>query len=127
IVNQESYRGQLVVLFEVNREGQFVILYIDAVYQELKDEMQRVFDQLPTITPATYNSRPTYIQFTMPVAIPLEQSAVALTQISTDKSLVKDTSGQYETIQNEGLTNEKYSSHINIPLSTQEYSRIGIG
>lgn len=127
IVNQESYRGQLVVLFEVNREGEFVILYIDAVYQELKDEMQRVFDQLPTITPATYNSRPTYIQFTMPVAIPLEQSAVALTQISTDKSLVKDTSGQYETIQNEGLTNEKYSSHINIPLSTQEYSRIGIG
>ena len=129
VVNQESYRGQLVVLFEVNREGQFVILYIDAVYQELKDEMQRIFDLLPTIVPPTYNSRPTYMQFTMPLKIPLEAGSLntELHPINTENSLVKDTSNQYSAIQNLGYTNQKYSSHINIPLSVQEYNRIGIG
>src|SRR5690606_25902157 len=71
-VTEENYRGEIMVLFEVDREGNFQVLYVDAIYPELKEEISRVFSLLPVITPATYNSRPTYAQFRMPLKIPLE-------------------------------------------------------
>ena len=39
---------------------------------ELKEEAQRVFETMPQIIPATYNGNPTYVQFTLPLAIPLK-------------------------------------------------------
>ena len=44
---------------------------MDALYKELKDEVKRIFALLPNITPATYNGNATYVQFTMPIMIPL--------------------------------------------------------
>lgn len=127
IVTEENYRGRMVVFFEVNKEGIFKILYTDAVYQELKDEIQRVFDMLPKITPAHYNGRPAYIQFTMPMNVPLEKGSFDVNQLSSGQSLVKDTSNEYDEIANLGFTNQKYESNINIPMTMQEYNRIGMG
>ena len=62
-VNEESYKGDIKVLFEVNNTGKFRIIYIDAVYDELKRESHRVFDLLPEIKPATYNGNPTFVQY----------------------------------------------------------------
>ena len=59
------------VFFEVTKEGDFEIIYVDALYKELKDEVKRIFALLPNITPATYNDNATYVQFTMPIMIPL--------------------------------------------------------
>tara|TARA_R110000850_G_scaffold199977_1_gene326133 strand:- start:23291 stop:25384 length:2094 start_codon:yes stop_codon:yes gene_type:complete len=124
IVSQEEYKGQLVVFFEVEREGNFKILYTDAVYKELKEEAQRVFDLLPKITPATYSGRPTYAQFTMPVKIPLERNAMIGTQaVSAKDALLIDKSDEYDEVVNLGYSNEKYNSSINVPLSHQEYAR----
>ncbi len=124
IVSQEEYNGQLVVFFEVDREGNFKILYLDAVYKELKEEAQRVFDLLPKITPATYNARPTYAQFTMPIKIPLQRGSFAETQaVNKENPLLKDQTDEYDEVVNLGYTNEKYKSNINIPLSHQEYAR----
>lgn len=125
-VFDEGYKGQAVVFFEVDREGMFRILAMDAVFQEIKDEIQRVFDALPQIQPATYNARPSYAQFTLPIQIPLQQpddediSARVEKKITT---LRKDTSNEYDEIQNLGYTNEKYGSSINIPLSHRDYTR----
>lgn len=123
-VFDESYNGQLVVFFEVDREGKFKILAMDAVFQELKDEIERVFDELPQIQPATYNARPTFAQFTLPLMIPLEKSPDLSTREEKEiPSLAKDYSNEYDEIQNLGFTNEKYTSSINIPLSHQDYAR----
>ena len=32
IVNDESYKGEIKVLFEVDKDGQITVMYIDAVY-----------------------------------------------------------------------------------------------
>ena len=125
VVTQEAYRGQVVVFFEVDKEGHFKALYTDAVYPELKEEVERIFTLRPKIQPATYNGKPAYIQFTMPIKIPLESSLGKPSYAETVKSLVKDTSSEYEKVENLGLTNEKYTSHINIPLTWQEYNRFG--
>mgnify|MGYP001819699331 CR=1 FL=1 len=36
LVRDENYNGEVVVLFEVNAEGNFVVIYTDAIYDELK-------------------------------------------------------------------------------------------
>ncbi len=71
IVIDENYKGDVVVLFEVNEKGSFNVLYVDAMYNELKDEVKRVFDALPIVKPATYNSNPTYVKYSISIKIPL--------------------------------------------------------
>ena len=126
IVFDEEYTGQMVVFFEVTREGKFKILALDAVYQELKDEMHRVFKELPKIQPATFNARPTFTQFTLPVKIPLQPFSHAEQEASAKEviSLQRDRSDDYDGIKNLGYKNDKYQSNINIPLSHRDYARI---
>ena len=42
-VLDENYKGNVAVLFEVDTTGLFKVIYIDAIYKELKDETKRVF------------------------------------------------------------------------------------
>ena len=67
IVAKENYKGSIKVFFEVDKEGKFNVLYVDAIYNDLKDEVRKVFSKLPQITPATYNGNPSFVQFTMPI------------------------------------------------------------
>ena len=58
--------------------SQFLLRFINdirqfAFYDDLKEEAERVFKELPVITPATYNGRPAYVQFTLPLEVPLVQ------------------------------------------------------
>lgn len=126
IVADQNYSGQMVAFFEVTREGEFKVLSLDALYQELKDELQRVFDTLPKIQPATYNARPTFVQFTLPIKVPLQQPDTGNGEDNVGEviTLSRDLSREYEEIKNMGITNEKYNSNINIPLSHQDYARI---
>ncbi len=129
IVFSENYKGNIVVFFEVNKEGGFKVLYVDGIYNELKDEAKRVFKLLPKITPATYNGNPAYVQFTLPIAIPLQ--APSSMEFSESTAEVKDISEEetIETLKNEydsikafPYANEEYKSNINIPLSHHNYS-----
>ena len=130
IVFSESYTGQMKVFFEVDKEGVFKVLYVDAVYNELKDEAKRVFGALPKITPATYNGKPAYVQFTMPIAIPLtvpvnaNASEVNVVDANTIKDKKRDAlTNEYDAIEKLPYENDQYSSGINIPLSHHEYSK----
>ena len=120
IVTNENYKGRIEVFFEVDKEGNFKVLYVDAIYNDLKDEIKRVFALLPQITPATYNGNPAYVQFTMPIAIPLE-ALVNSRDIRND--IQPDLTKEYEEIIKLPFTNQEYVSNINIPLSSQNYSR----
>jgi len=50
VVLNENYKGEVAVLFEVDEKGEFKVLYIDAMYDELKNEVVRVFNEF---SPAT--------------------------------------------------------------------------
>src|SRR5690606_12583052 len=119
------------VLFEVDREGNFKVIYVDAIYPELKEEISRVFSLLPVITPATYNSRPTYAQFRMPLKIPLEAftpqsiEEITIEEVpQVDKPVRKlPPADEYDAIVTKPFSNREFGSNINIPLSHERYSR----
>ncbi len=125
IVSSENYEGEMVILFEVNKEGVFELLNVEAVYQELNDEVSRIFEELPQIEPATYNSRPTYMQFNIPIQIPLARNRTGhdsqeeISQSEAERILKQE----YDSIQTFAYSDQEYSSQLNIPLSHQIYSR----
>ncbi len=127
IVSEENYTGSINIFFEVDKEGNFKLLYVDAVYTELKDEIGRVFEQFPKITPATYNGRPTYTQFTLSLPVPLGQlkeevrKAAAITLTSEEKIGTTELP-EYDAIEKRPYQNDAYKSGINIPLSHHNYS-----
>lgn len=131
-VTTENYQGEMMVLFEVDREGRFQVLYVDAIYPELKEEINRVFSLLPVITPASYNSRPTYAQFRMPLKIPLEiftpQAIEEISPVEAPQTIVQQSqqlppADEYDAIVTKPFGNREFDSNINIPLSHERYSR----
>jgi len=134
-VQEETYEGKMVILFEVTREGTFKLLYTDALFASLKKSMEEVFKKLPTIDPATYNGEPTYMQFTLPVLLPLSRNQVgsitandnasdAFAKAKNDIALKNPMQNEYERIQNQKFNPaNEYTSQLNIPFSHQVYSR----
>jgi len=119
IVSSENYQGQMNVFFEVNKEGVFKLLYVDAIYDELKEEAIRIFSTLPKITPATYNGNPSYVQFTTPINIPLvtpvlqspNSSNIVSGAIASEEIQSKETLGQeYDDIEKVPYANDEYTS-----------------
>ncbi len=121
VVGNEKYKGKTEVFFEVSKEGEFKVLYVDAIYDELKEETKRVFMLLPKITPATYNGKPSYVQFTVAIKIPLKEPIKG--ESSEEQLPIKDVTNEYDDIVKYPYAKEEYRSNVNIPLSTQNYSR----
>ena len=122
IVSEENYKGKAEVFFEISKEGEFKVLYVDAVYNDIKEETKRVFSLLPKITPATYNGEPTYVQFTLPFLIPLKEPQYEAL-VDEEKTTTANSINEYDDIEKYTYTNEEYISNLNIPLSSQNYSR----
>lgn len=133
IVNDDSYKGEIKVLFEVDKEGKISVLYIDSVYEELKEETKRVFEELPKITPGTYNGKPTFFQYSLGINIPLtnpaeiqtKQDEQAVLDIKTTTDLNDDVSKEYDNVNDSIVKYEKleYSSQLNIPFTHNYYAR----
>ncbi len=124
VVTEENYVGKIVVLFEVTEEGVFKVLYVDAVYDELKEEAKRVFGTFPKVKPATSNGRPTYTQFTLPITIPLDQN-IRVSDIPEEPQGIDEEKikGEYDAV-NKALVpyeNIEYTSQLNVPLSHSRY------
>jgi len=130
IVSDEDYKGNVQVLFEINKDGAFQVLYVDAIYDELKAESKRVFSILPKIIPATYNGKPTFVQYSISIAIPLEEplkqttKAVDSNKPSPDE-INKTLSDEFDKVDHELKPYEKleYSSELNIPFTHSYYAR----
>lgn len=125
-MSNEHYRGAINVLFEVSKTGEFLVLYVDSPYLELKEEAIRVFGLLPNVEPATYNGKPTYVQFTLPIDLPLipPRKNLLLENKEIEEIKSKDLlAREYDAIRNLSYANDEYHSNINIPLSHQVYSR----
>jgi len=136
IVQAESYRGQLTIIFEVDESGEFQLIYLDAAYEELKKEIQRVFKLLPKIKPAMYNGRAIHMQFKMPLQIPIQNNVLVQPVNEEDEIELKkeqelelavepaaNVLSEYEKIKSDKFQSPRYKSQINIPLSHEFYSR----
>ncbi len=131
IVESENYNGQIVVLFEVDKDGRFNMLYADAIYDELKTEASRVFGLLPQIKPPTYNGNITYSQYSIEISIPLQdyQSSTQLvndvTEINKLTELEEKAKQEFDSINSKLVpyTDDEYHSQLNIPFTHSGYSR----
>ena len=130
VTTDEAYDGDIQVLFEVDKEGQFKVIYVDAIYNELKDETKRIFDLLPNIKPATYNSKPTFVQYSLSIAIPLTEPIKETEKsIEAEKSHEDDLnatlSNEFDNVNKEQKAYEKleYNSPLNIPFTHSYYAR----
>ncbi len=132
IVQEENYQGDIKVLFEVNAEGEFKVLYVDAVYESLEEEVKRVFGELPKVSPGTYNGNPTYFQYSISVKIPLVNPQGISNEVYTQTEklhsavdLNETISKEYDSINNDIVPYEKleYSSQLNIPFTHAYYAR----
>lgn len=134
IVYNDNYIGDVVVLFEVGKEGDFRVIYVDAIYQELKDEAKRVFGELPKIKPGTYNGRPTYKQYSVAIKIPLVNQVVATKDLSKDEDpridnqlteLENAAKKEYDSVNMKlvPFSNKEYKSQLNIPFTHSNYAK----
>ena len=131
IVADDSYKGDIKVLFEVNDKGDIKVLYVDAVYDELKEETKRVFDSLPTIQPGTYNGKPTFFQYSLTIKIPLVNPEVIQTEKEKAETIKKVAdlneivSNELDSINNDIVKyqNLEYTSRLNIPFTHTYYAR----
>lgn len=122
---------EMVLLFEVDREGRFNLLYVDSAFPELEAEIHRVFRALPQVQAATYNNTPTQMQFRMPIKFPgdwQEDNTLNATWGSEEDPLLfpeknVKTESEYEKISSRVFVNPKSGSNLNIPLSHEVYSR----
>lgn len=131
IVLEDSYQGNVQVLFEVNQEGEFKVIYVDAIYDALKQESKRVFEQLPKIEPATYNGNPTFVQYSITIAIPLvtpirnKDLTTNDIQLTEKDSLNATLSNEFDKVNDElkPYENLEYSSELNVPFTHSYYAR----
>ena len=131
IVQDENYKGEVVVLFEVNAKGEFVVIYTDAIYDELKEETKRVFSELPKIKPATYNGITSFKQYSYYIKIPLvdsqkqdleEKITNEANQISELEQLAKS---EFDSVNAtlKSYSNSEFSSQLNIPFTHHAYAK----
>ncbi len=127
VVQDENYKGEVVVLFEVNNKGKFKVLYIDAMYKELKEEANRVFKELPIIKPATYNGNPTYAKYSISIKIPLINQVVTSDQLMEKTKVKEEIHPAKKELDNlkksyKSFKGKEYSSQLNIPFTHSFYS-----
>lgn len=123
---QNNYKGNVKVLFEVDKEGVFKVIYVNAGEDVLIKETKRVFTKLPQIKPSTYNGNPAFSQYNITIAIPLkssEQSAAEVAIVVAESSKVAEKkSTELDSIVYNKFNNPQFNSHLNIPFSHSYYA-----
>ena len=123
-LKQNQYKGTIKVLFEVNDKGAFRILFVNSNNEELIAEAKRVFGDLPTIDPPTYNGSPTYSKFNLNIAIPLlsPEEIAAAAKAKNENINVNAGLTELDSIVYKKFDNPQFTSHLNIPFSHSYYA-----
>ena len=129
-ISKEKYKGEVVVIFEVDTTGQFRVVYSDALYNELKEEAKRVFSEFPKIKPATYNGRNTFKQYSIPIKIPLANQTLVSSEegVNVPKAVSKlelAAKNEFENVDKEleAFENKTFKSQLNIQFTHSDYAR----
>lgn len=130
-VKEDNYKGTINIVFIVNKEGDFEVLYVRSAYKELEAEVRRVFEQLPKAKSATYNGRPVEMRFGMPISIPLDSQEIPET-IEKEQTLNDITPKTQPQITpkkdiNTAVVSTQFPEHhseLNIPFTHQTYNQL---
>ena len=122
---KNNFRGEIKVLFEVDSDGAFKVIYVNAIDEKLIQETKRVFAQFPMIQPATYDGRAVYSKYTITISIPLDPAVVSLAEVKTAAILPKkaDKLSELDSIVYKKFNNPEFTSHLNIPFSHSYYAQ----
>ncbi|MHC0445921.1 energy transducer TonB [Flavobacterium sp. 3-218] len=125
-LKENNYKGAVKLLFEVNAEGEFKVIYVSAETEELSEEAKRVFGQFPKIKPSTYNGKPTYSKYTISIDIPLKSAAQLEAEALAAAQILKPVEKpmtELDSIVYKKYNNPEFESHLNIPFSHSYYSQ----
>jgi hypothetical protein len=122
---ENNFQGKIKVLFEVSQNGNFKVIYVNAVDESLVQETKRVFAKFPTVAPPTYNGKPTYSKFNITISIPLKSpDEVAAERPTVIPSLQNKNAvlNELDSIAYSKFKNPQFESHLNIPFSHSYYA-----
>lgn len=129
-LKEANYKGSVIVVFEVTKEGSFRTLYVDSNEEQLAQEARRVFSQFPIIEPAKYNGNATYAKFTIKFAIPLqtaeeikaEEEKLRLLDLQNYTKNSGKELPEYDQVKYHNFNNPKFNSNLGIPFSHSYYA-----
>ena len=125
-LKQANYQGNVKVLFEVDSNGSFKLIYADAVDESLINETKRVFAKFPKIKPSTYNGKPTYSKYTVTIAVPLKSPEQLASEALVRAEVIKNDTKQLtelDSIVYNKFRSPEFESHLNVPFSHSYYSQ----
>ena len=125
-LKQANYQGNVKVLFEVDSNGSFKVIYADAVDESLINETKRVFAKFPKIKPSTYNGKPTYSKYTVTIAVPLKSPEQLASEALVRAEVIKNDTKQLtelDSIVYNKFRSPEFESHLNVPFSHSYYSQ----
>jgi hypothetical protein len=123
-LKKDNFKATTNIVFLVDAEGNFKVIYVNSPYKELKAEVERVFATLPKITPASYNNHPIEMQFVFPLKIPLEDNAE---EVITQKEVIlaEELPKKQEELKLDEPKNTLFPEHkseLNIPFKHATYN-----
>ena len=126
-----NYIGTIIVVFEVDEKGKFKVQYVDSNEKSLIEESNRVFETFPTISPPTFNGKPSYAKYTIKIAIPLKsfseieaENKAKQLQLETTPSFKRNKElTEFNDLKYIEFKNPQFQSHLNIPFSHSYYSQ----
>jgi len=124
---QNNFKGNIKVLFEVDKNGIFKVIYVNAVDDALINEAKRVFSKFPIIKPSTYNGNPAFSQYNITISIPLKSSeqmaseAIAAAEVVKTNAQPKQLT-ELDSIVYKKFNNPQFESHLNVPFSHSYYA-----
>ncbi len=122
---KNNFKGEIKVLFEVDANGAFKVIYANAIEEDLVKEVNAVFEKFPKIHPPTFAGKATYARYTLTFQIPL----LSPQEIRSSVKLLNGLSEKKkEPTELERLVLKKYESpelksNLNIPFSHSYYSQ----
>ncbi|MFV5691605.1 gliding motility protein RemB [Flavobacterium sp. LT1R49] len=125
-LKQNNFKGNVEVLFEVDSNGVFKVIYVNATEEDLIKETKRVFGAFPKIKPSTYNGKPTYSKYTIAIAIPLKSPEQLASEALARAEILPNETKQLtelDSIVYKKFNNPEFESHLSIPFSHSYYSQ----
>ena len=122
---QNNFKGNVKVLFEVDKNGAFKVIYVNAIDDALIVEAKRVFAKFPNIKPSTYNGNPTFSQYNITIAIPLkstEQLASEAVVVAETAKVIPKQLTELDSIVYKKFNNPQFESYLNVPFSHSYYA-----
>jgi len=122
---QNKYQGTIKVLFEVDANGVFKVLYINSNNEELIIETKNVFSKFSKIEPPTYDGVATYSKFNIAITIPLMTPEQIAADALAKKENININAGltELDSIVYKRFDNPQFQSHLSIPFSHSYYAQ----